>query len=97
MNTPPRLLKVAPLSGFRLAVQYSDGTAGTVDLSDLADRGVFAAWREPGVFDAVSIGANGQLKWSDAIELCGDAVYMRLTGKSPEEVFPALNSANADA
>jgi hypothetical protein len=31
------------------------------------------------------------------IDICPDAMYLQLTGKSPEEVLPALRSAPADA
>lgn len=35
---------VEPRDGYRLWLCYSDGSAGEVDLSHLAGRGVFAAW-----------------------------------------------------
>ena len=31
------------------------------------------------------------------IDICPDAMYLRLTGKSPEEIFPGLRSVHADA
>lgn len=31
------------------------------------------------------------------IDICPDAMYLQLTGKSPAEVLPALRSAPADA
>lgn len=86
----PKLTKITPLPGFHLEVFYDDGNCGTVDLSDLAGRGVFAEWEEPGAFQSVIIGKEGQLVWGEAIELCADSVYLRLTGQTPEQVFPAL-------
>ncbi len=83
----PKLTNIASLPGFRLDVCYDDGTHGVVDLSDLAGRGVFAAWQKLDVFESVVIGTQGQLVWGDEIELCADAVYLRLTGKAPEDVF----------
>jgi len=41
--------------GFRLWPRFSDGLEGTVDRSDLAGRGVFAAWNHPGVFAHVTV------------------------------------------
>lgn len=93
----PRLAEARPLKNFHLWVRYSDGSQGEVDLSDLAGRGVFSSWDEPGSFESVRIGPLGELQWSDEIELCADSVYMRLTGKAPEEVFPALKRAAVDA
>jgi hypothetical protein len=95
--SPPRLVEARALPGSRLWVRYGDGAQGEVDLSDLTGRGVFAAWNEPGAFEAVRVGPHGELTWNDEIDLCPDAVYMRLTGKRPEEVFPSLNRVPADA
>ena len=58
-----------------------------MDLSDLAGRGVFEAWEDPAFFDAVRISESGALEWPGGVDICGDAVYLRLTGKAPEEVF----------
>jgi hypothetical protein len=39
----PRPVEVRARLGFRLWLRYDDGTAGEVDLSDFAGRGVFRA------------------------------------------------------
>jgi hypothetical protein len=88
---------VTPLPGYRLSLRYSDGTEGIVELAHLAGKGVFAAWDRTGVFENVSIGSGGELRWGDAVDLCPHALYMQLTGKSPEEVFPNLNKAGVRA
>ena len=36
-------------------------------------------------------------EWGSDIDICPDAMYLRLTGKSPEEIFPSLRSVHADA
>ena len=58
--------------------------------------GVFKAWKDPKCFQDVRLGPYGELSWGEDIDLCPDAVYMRLTGKSPEQVFPGLR-AEVDA
>ena len=93
----PKLLEIEVRSRFKVWVRYDDGTEGEVDFGDLAGRGVFAAWDNPGVFESASLGPHGQLVWGDEIDLCPDATYMRLTGKSPDEVFPTLKKAGASA
>ena len=88
---------VKALPGYKLHLRYSDGTEGTVDLSYLAGTGVFAMWERPGAFEDVSIGTGGEIRWGDAVDVCPDALYMQLTGKSPEELFPNLKKAGASA
>jgi hypothetical protein len=92
-----RPVAVRPEEAYRLWLRYEDGAEGTVDLSDLAGRGVFAAWEDRSVFEAVRISESGAVEWPGNLDLCGDALYMRLTGKSPDEVFPALRAAGVDA
>ena len=86
--TRPILVKALP--DYRIYIRFSDGAEGEVDLSDLAGQGVFQSWKDPGAFEAVRIGPGRQVQWGDEIELCPDALYLRLTGKTPEEVFPEL-------
>ena len=88
---------VKPLPGYKLRLRYSDGVEGVVDLSHLAGKGVFAVWDRAGAFEDVSIGTGGEIRWGDAVDLCPDALYMQLTGKSPEEVFPNLKRAGVSA
>ena len=91
----PRPIAARPLPGYRLWIRYYDGAEGEVDLSGLAGRGVFRAWEQPGVFESVTIGEHGAIVWSGDLDLCPDALYMELTGKKPEEVFPGFRSPHA--
>jgi hypothetical protein len=88
----PKPLEVKPLPHFRLWLRYDDGTVGEVDLSDLAGRGVLKGWDSQEFFKQVKIGSHGEISWSADINLCSDALYMRLTKKSPEDVFPNLKA-----
>ena len=92
-----KAVQAKPLDDYRLWLKYEDGTEGEVDLSDLAGRGVFRAWSDQKVFSAVTIGESGAIVWPGEIDLCPDALYLRLTGKTAEEVFPALKTARVDA
>ena len=86
-----KITSVKPLSGFRVDVEFDDGQHGVVDLSDYAGIGVFEAWLKPGFFEQVSITQSGALAWPGDLDLCPDAVYMRLTGKSPVELSLAAH------
>ena len=88
---------VKPLPGHKIWLKYADGVEGEVDLSGLVGKGVFCLWDDPNAFETVSIGESGQIRWGDQVDLCADALYMQLTGKSPEDVFPNLKKAGADA
>lgn len=78
LNRPTEAL---PREGYRVWLRYSDGVAGEVDLTDLAGRGVFEAWESRAYFEAVRIAEDGGIAWGEEIELCPDALYLRLTGK----------------
>jgi len=91
----PVKLEVRPQ--YRLYLEYSDGVAGEVDLSDLAGRGVFAAWNDEQFFRKAHFSASRHVSWDDDIELCANSLYLRLTGKTPEEVFPELRSETVGA
>ena len=84
---------VEPREGFRIWLHYSDGTSGELDLSHLAGRGVFAAWDEPGCFERVHIAPHRAIAWSDALELCPDALYMDLTGRDDPDSPRAAGSS----
>lgn len=92
-----RPVEVRVLDNHCLWLRYDDGVEGTVDLSDLVGRGVFAAWTDRHVFEAVQITDSGALEWPDGIDLCADALYLRVTGKTPEEIFSKLKTTHADA
>ena len=92
-----KIVDVKMLQRYQLWIRFSDGNQGEIDLSDLVGRGVFRAWEETGVFEAVRIDESGSLVWPKDIDLCSDSLYLRLTGKSPEEVFPNLRVVKTGA
>jgi len=85
-----KITRLDVLQAYRLALTFDDGTSGMVDLSDLAGEGVFSCWNDHADFAQFRIGASGELCWGDKADLCPDALYLKVTGKKPEEVFPAL-------
>jgi hypothetical protein len=91
-----KLLQVTPQAGYRLHLAYDDGTTGDVDLSHLIGKGVFKALIDTDVFESVVVGEHGEVRWNDDLELCADSLYLQMTGKSVEDLFPNLR-AHADA
>ncbi len=86
-----KVRQVEALQGYRLKLSFVGGETGEVDLSDLAGRGVFSAWKDYAEFQKVKTGDSGDLVWPSGVDLCPDALYFRMTGKRPEEEFPSLH------
>lgn len=91
------LVDVKSKGKYKIQLKYADGIQGIVDLSDFSGRGVFKQWDDADIFDAVQIDESGAVSWNEILELCPDMLYMRLTGKSPEEVFPNLEGVSHSA
>lgn len=88
---------VEPRDDYRIWLSYSDGAAGEVDLSQLAGRGVFAACNDRAHFASVHIIDYDAVAWDNELELCPDALYMQLTGKSLTDVMPQALAVLDDA
>ena len=86
----PIPIEVKPLDNYQLWVKFSDGVEGIVDLSEFASEGVFSLWDDYQEFQKVHMGPNGEIAWSEQIDMCPDAIYLRITGKKTEELFPRL-------
>ncbi len=92
-----KIVELSPCENYALFLRYEDGTEGVVDLSSLAGRGVFASWLVPGVFEQAKLSDAGVPEWPGELDLCSDALYMQLTGKSAQEIFPNLRRILAHA
>ncbi len=78
--------RVEARDGYCIYIEFDDGEAGEVDLSHLAGRGVFAAWEDRTFFENVYIVPPRTIAWGNGLDLCPDALYMRLTGKSLADI-----------
>jgi hypothetical protein len=86
----PTAVKV--LENYRLWVRFSDGVEGIVDLSEFAGKGIFALWNDYREFERAHVGPDGEIAWNDQIDMCPDAIYLKITGKKAEELFPGLQA-----
>jgi hypothetical protein len=76
-SMPWRVRQVTALGGYRLAVQFVDGTAGAVDMSDLVaspNAGVFEQLRDPALFAQVHV-EHGAVVWPGELDLAPDAMH----------------------
>lgn len=92
-----RVTRVTPLAGYRLRLVFENGTEGVADISALIGRGVFAALAEGDTFQRAQVGPGGELTWPNGLDLCADALYLRITGQAPADIFPALKRESSIA
>ena len=96
-KTLVRPTAVEPREKYRIWLRYTDGAAGEIDLFYLAGRGVFKAWNDRAFFETVHIAPDGGIAWGRDLELCPDALYMQLTGKSVQEMMPQVERLGSHA
>ena len=75
----PRVFRVAALGGYRLHVEFDDGTVGEIDLSDRLFGPVFEPLGDETEFSKVAIDEFGAIVWPCGADLAPDAIYQRLT------------------
>jgi hypothetical protein len=93
-----QITSVQVLPGHKLQISFDDAISGIVDLSREAGQGMFAAWGDPSHFASVKIGHGGRsLEWPGDIDLCADALYLEITGKKAEDLFPNWQPESAHA
>ncbi len=76
-SMPWRVREVTALAGYRLAVRFIDGLAGTVDMSALIaspSAGVFARLRDRAVFDQIHV-EHGVVVWPGELDIAPDAMH----------------------
>jgi hypothetical protein len=92
-----KIIDAKPLVNFHLELLFDNGESGTVDLSSLAGHGVFEAWNMPESFQSVTVTDEGAVRWPGDIDLCPDSLYLQMTCKRPDELFPALHNRMSHA
>jgi len=85
-----KIITARILKRFKVHLLFENGVSGIVDLADFVGEGVFKAWLEPGLFEQMRVTQFGALEWPGDLDLCSDSLYLKLTNKSPEELFPLL-------
>jgi hypothetical protein len=75
----PRVTRVEPLDGFRLAVELSDGVRGEVDLAGELWGPVFEPLKERELFEQAAVDRYGAICWPNRADLAPDALHARLS------------------
>jgi hypothetical protein len=76
-----RITRISPLAGYRLAVEFDDGVAGTVELESDLYGPVFAPLRDEALFAQVRLDEFGVPCWPTGADLAPDAIYAQFTGQ----------------
>jgi hypothetical protein len=86
-----KIVAAKVLEGYRVWLRFEDGTEGEVDFSAHVGKGVFAPWSDYTFFHRAAIGGQGRvLTWPGELDFCADALWLQITGKRPEDLFPNL-------
>jgi hypothetical protein len=76
-----KVIRVSALSGYRIYVEFEDGTAGEIDLGDRLFGAVFEPLRDESEFCKVAVDEFGAVAWPCGADLAPDALYRRLAAK----------------
>jgi hypothetical protein len=90
-----RLVRVTPLSNYRLTVEFDDGISGIIDLSDQLSGPMFEPLREEALFHQAAVDEFGAVCWPNGADLAPDALYRELTGESTPEARPKTKQRSA--
>ena len=85
----PRIEKVRYLEGYRLELQFTDGTKGELDFRQriVGRGGVFEPLEDLGFFKQVIVEPEaGTLVWPNEVDFCPDVLYSLVTGQAIPEL-----------
>ena len=70
------------LSGYQIALEFDNGEAGVVDLSDvIRDFSAASALRDPAMFQSFTLDDWPTLVWPNGFDLSPEMLYERAIGK----------------
>lgn len=77
-----RIVSVQALAGYRLEVEFADGTRGVLDYSGKLWGPMFEPLRDPQRFAEVGLDEFGAVCWPNGADLAPDAMYQTLKSGS---------------
>ena len=88
-----KVQEVKYISDYIISIKFDDGVYGTIELSDLVQKGIFKVLQDKNEFAKVY--TNGySIAWSNELEIDATTIYSELTGKNFGEILsPKLSHA----
>lgn len=80
-----KITRVEIEPNYQLRVEFSDGVAGTVDLSSRLFGPIFEPLKDPTVFAQAHIDEFGAITWPNGADLAPDALHQTLLAKNPRQ------------
>ena len=75
-----KVREVKYIADYTISIKFDDGINGTIQLSDLVQKGIFKLLQDKSEFAKVY--TNGySIAWSNELEIDATTIYAELTGK----------------
>jgi hypothetical protein len=71
----PRVVKVNPLSDYKLELYFANGEIGIYNCTDILDFGVFKELNNIDYFNQVTV-LDGTVAWPHEQDICPDTLYL---------------------
>ena len=72
--------KATYLGGYRVRLEFNDGSAGTVDLSAELSEGVFRALKDPAYFHSFALSGH-TLSWANGADFAPEFLHGLMTSQ----------------
>ena len=77
-----RVISAKPLDGFKIEVEFSDGTQGVISLKDRLFGPVFEPLKDPDYFEQLTINEFGVICWPNGADIAPDTLYEKIKDNS---------------
>ena len=91
-----KVLGVTHLPGYRLRVEFSDGVAGTVNLSGELDGEMFEPLRDEAMFRQEAVDDYGAVTWPNGADLAPDALCLEIAQQAARSGKPVIAEPGSD-
>jgi hypothetical protein len=77
---------VTALNGYKINVSFENGVSGTIDLTDMLQKGIFRQLLDEAAFKKIYIDGSA-VAWSDELEIDADNICAEILNTPPFELL----------